>query len=126
MNQNNDRAWVATRKGLLDLRRCGSVWSIENVSFLREPVSRVLPPAAGDSRLLAALTTGHDGTSVHASEDAGHTGVEVAAPTYPLQPEGAEADQKRVPVGAAMIVNRTRDGGRSFETLPPAVAVRFG
>ena len=29
----------------------------------------------------------------------------------------AEADQRRVPVGAAMVVNRTRDGGRSFDTL---------
>jgi hypothetical protein len=29
----------------------------------------------------------------------------------------AEADQRRVPVDAAMVVNRTRDGGRSFETL---------
>jgi hypothetical protein len=27
------------------------------------------------------------------------------------------ADQQRVPVGAALAVNRTRDGGRSFETL---------
>jgi hypothetical protein len=29
----------------------------------------------------------------------------------------AEADQRRVPVGAALCVNRTRDGGESFETL---------
>ena len=29
----------------------------------------------------------------------------------------AEADQRRVPVDAAIVVNRTRDGGRSFETL---------
>jgi hypothetical protein len=29
----------------------------------------------------------------------------------------AVADQQRVPVGAALVVNRTRDGGRSFETL---------
>jgi photosystem II stability/assembly factor-like uncharacterized protein len=27
------------------------------------------------------------------------------------------ADQQRIPVGAALAVNRTRDGGRSFETL---------
>ena len=26
-------------------------------------------------------------------------------------------DEKRVPVDAALVVNRTRDGGRSFETL---------
>ena len=29
----------------------------------------------------------------------------------------AEADQRRVPVEGAMAVNRSRDGGRSFETL---------
>jgi hypothetical protein len=29
----------------------------------------------------------------------------------------AEADQRRVPVGAELVVNRTRDGGASFETL---------
>jgi hypothetical protein len=29
----------------------------------------------------------------------------------------AEADQCRVPVGQALVVNRTRDGGASFETL---------
>jgi photosystem II stability/assembly factor-like uncharacterized protein len=27
------------------------------------------------------------------------------------------ADQQRIPVGAALAVNRTRDGGRTFETL---------
>ena len=27
------------------------------------------------------------------------------------------ADQQRVPVDGALVVNRTRDGGRSFETL---------
>ena len=29
----------------------------------------------------------------------------------------AEADQRRVPKDGALVVNRTRDGGRSFETL---------
>jgi hypothetical protein len=29
----------------------------------------------------------------------------------------AAADQQRVPKGGALVVNRTRDGGRSFETL---------
>ena len=29
----------------------------------------------------------------------------------------ATADQRRVPLDGALIVNRTRDGGRSFETL---------
>jgi hypothetical protein len=29
----------------------------------------------------------------------------------------AQSDEKRVPAGAALVVNRTRDGGRSFETV---------
>ena len=47
-------------------------------------------------------------------------GFAVAA--HPHQPDTAwfvpgVADQQRVPVDGALVVNRTRDGGRSFETL---------
>lgn len=47
-------------------------------------------------------------------------GFAVAA--HPADPDTAwfvpaVADEKRVPVDAALVVNRTRDGGRSFETL---------
>ncbi len=87
---NNDRAWVATKKGLFELRQRGGAWAIEHVSFLGEPVSIFLPPADGSSRMLASLTTGHYGTKVWASDDAGRVWSEVAAPTYPKQPEGAE------------------------------------
>jgi hypothetical protein len=82
------RAWVATRKGLFELRRTGRDWRIERISFLGEPVSMVLPPQEG-RRMLAALNLGHFGAKVHASEDAGATWHEVAAPSYPPQPEGA-------------------------------------
>ena len=45
-----------------------------------------------------------------------------AVAVHPRDPDTAwfapaEADQRRVPVGAALIVSRTRDGGKSFETL---------
>jgi photosystem II stability/assembly factor-like uncharacterized protein len=89
----NDRAWVATKKGLFELRRRGSAWAIEQVSFLGEPVSIFLPPANGGARMLASLTTGHYGTKVWASDDAGHAWSEVAAPTYPKQPESAEGPE---------------------------------
>jgi len=82
----NDRAWIATRKGLFELRRAGANWAIERTSFLGEPVSMVLPPQP-DGRMLAALNLGHFGVKVHASDDAGATWQEVATPTYPLQPE---------------------------------------
>jgi hypothetical protein len=90
---NNDRAWVATKKGLFELRRGGGAWAIEHVSFLGEPVSMFLPPANGDSRMLASLTTGHYGTKLHASDDAGRSWREVATPVYPTQPEGAEGPE---------------------------------
>jgi hypothetical protein len=89
----NERAWVATKKGLFELRRRRDAWGIEHVSFLGEPVSMFLPPANGDSRMLASLTTGHYGTKLHASADAGRTWSEVATPTYPVQPEGAEGPE---------------------------------
>jgi len=89
----NDRAWVATRKGLFELRRRGGTWALEHASFLGEPVGMFLPPSRGDSRMLASLTTGHYGTKLHASDDAGRTWAEVATPTYPTQPAGAEGPE---------------------------------
>lgn len=83
-----DRAWVATRKGLFELRRRDGAWSIARTSFLGEPVSMLLPPGP-DGRMLAALNLGHFGVKVHASDDAGANWTEVATPTYPEQPADA-------------------------------------
>ncbi|MED5620223.1 WD40/YVTN/BNR-like repeat-containing protein [Ideonella sp. BN130291] len=83
------RAWAATRKGLFELYRGPGGWDIERVHFLAEPVSMLLPPGAS-GRMLAALNLGHFGVKLHASGDAGNTWEEVAVPTYPEQPEGAE------------------------------------
>jgi photosystem II stability/assembly factor-like uncharacterized protein len=85
----NDRAWVATRKGLFELRKGTSGWRIANVSFLGEPVSMVLPPTSS-GRMLAALNLGHFGVKVHASDDGGKSWNEVATPTYPEQPADAK------------------------------------
>lgn len=83
-----DRAWVATRKGLFEWRRRGGQWAIHRVSFLGEPVSAVAPPDAS-GRMLAALSLGHFGAKLHASDDGGQTWQETSAPVYPPQPEGA-------------------------------------
>jgi hypothetical protein len=82
------RAWIATRKGLFELRRSADAWQVARVNFLGDPVTMLLPPRA-DGLMLAALNLGHFGTKMHASDDAGATWREVATPTYPPQPEGA-------------------------------------
>ena len=87
-----DRAWLATRKGLFELRQRSGRWQIGPPSFLGEPVSMVLPPVAGGAapgRMLAALNLGHFGVKLQASDDAGATWQELAAPAYPPQPDGA-------------------------------------
>jgi hypothetical protein len=84
----NDRAWIATRKGLFELRRAAQGWRIERISFLGEPVSMLLPPQ-DDRRMLAALNLGHFGVKLHASDDAGANWHEVATPAYPEQPAAA-------------------------------------
>ena len=86
-----DRAWVATRKGLFELRRRQAQWQVERISFLGDPVSMVLPPDPAEpaGRMLAALNLGHFGSKLHASDDAGATWQEVAAPAYPPQPPEA-------------------------------------
>lgn len=89
----SDRAWAATRKGLFELRRSSDRWRIANVSFLGEPVSMVLPPMAqgpNAGRMMVALNLGHFGTKLHASDDAGASWTEVAAPAYPEQPADAK------------------------------------
>lgn len=89
---SQDRAWAATRKGLFELRRRGGAWQIDNVSFLADPVTMLLPPDAS-GRMLAGLNLGHFGAKLQASDDAGRTWREVAAPTFPPQPEGAEGPE---------------------------------
>jgi hypothetical protein len=81
------RAWIATRKGLFEMHRRQGAWTVERIHFLGEPVSMVLPPQAS-GRMLAALHLGHFGAKVQASDDGGANWHELPAPAYPPQPEG--------------------------------------
>ena len=83
-----DRAWIATRKGLFEMRRRSAGWAVERASFLGEPVSMLMPPGAS-GRMIAALNLGHFGVKLHASDDAGASWHELAAPAYPAQPADA-------------------------------------
>ncbi|MDT3678509.1 MAG: exo-alpha-sialidase [Burkholderiaceae bacterium] len=90
----SDRAWVATRKGLFELRRGTDGWQIGTVSFLGEPVTAVLPPdpASSSRPMIAALNLGHFGVKCHVSANRGETWQEVSAPAYPAQPAEANDD----------------------------------
>jgi BNR-Asp box repeat protein len=77
-----DSIHVATRKGLFLLERRGGAWEIERVSFLGDPVVRVLDDPR-DGRLYAALALGHFGAKLHRSDDRGRTWKEVRAPSFP-------------------------------------------
>ncbi len=88
----SDRAWLATRKGLIELRRQAGRWRIAHTSFLGDPVTMLLPPQADGphaGRMLAALNLGHFGVKLHASSDGGRQWQELAAPVYPPQPADA-------------------------------------
>ncbi len=49
-----DRAWVATRNGLFELRLQGGNWAIAGVNFPDDPVTMVRPPDHC-GRMLVAL-----------------------------------------------------------------------
>jgi len=83
----SDRIFVSTRKGLFEFVRSTSGWKIERVSFLGDAVSlSLLDPR--DGMLYAALGLGHFGVKLRRSGDLGKTWEEVAAPSFPKQPEG--------------------------------------
>lgn len=91
VNESSSSAWVATRKGLFELRhRQAGGWQIAHISFLAEPVSMLLPPPPGGGRMFAALNLGHFGVKLQGSDDGGRSWTELAAPSYPPQPEGSE------------------------------------
>lgn len=84
----NDRLLVATRKGLFTLERHAD-WRIVDTAFLGDPVSITLADARSNT-LYAALNLGHFGVKLHRSRDGGAHWEEIAVPSYPPQPEGAE------------------------------------
>lgn len=133
----SDRIFVATRKGLFELRRSNGHWRIANTSFLGDSVSLVAK-APEDGTLYAALFLGHFGVKLHASSDGGQHWEELAAPAFPKKPEGLEEtlpDGKPWPwrveqIWALEVVNgtiwcgtiggglfRSNDRGRSWELV---------
>ena len=85
----SDRIFVATRKGLFELRRSQGRWRIAQTSFLGDPVSLVAKSPT-DGTLYAALHLGHFGVKLRGSSDGGQRWDELTAPAFPKQPEGVE------------------------------------
>jgi hypothetical protein len=98
----SQRIFIATRKGLFRIKRPGAdparPWTIDEVSFLGDAVTLVLPDPR-DGSLYAALEHGHFGPKLHRSTDGGDSWTPVAVPVYPPQPEGAvETDANGKPL----------------------------
>ncbi|MBT9525621.1 MAG: exo-alpha-sialidase, partial [Rhizobacter sp.] len=125
--------------GVWGSREGGTQWALQAKGMRAD----FMPPEqAGDENIqdphLIAAGTAQPGTlwcqhhnGIFKSTDGSVSWQEVKAPlssfgfavaAHPSDPDTAWfapaiKDEKRVPVDGAMVVNRTRDGGRSFETL---------
>ncbi len=86
----SQRLYVATRKGLFSLKRkTGPVpgWAIEQVYFLGEHVSMVLPDRR-DGTLYAALHSRDSGVKLHRTSDRGQSWDECTTPAFPKAGKG--------------------------------------
>ena len=83
----SDHLLVSTRKGLFGVARTAAGWQIAASEFVGDNVTLTLSDAR-HGRTYAALDHGHFGVKVHRSNGAGWT--EIAAPVYPVKPEGHE------------------------------------
>jgi photosystem II stability/assembly factor-like uncharacterized protein len=90
----SNRLHVATRKGLFSIERKFTGWSIENVSFLGDNCTLILPDPRpnkltngnGEVTLYAALDHGHFGVKMHRSNNGGKDWQPIASPVYPQKP----------------------------------------
>lgn len=83
------RIVLGTRKGLVELQRSDSGWSLERLSFSGDPVSITLHDSR-DGTDYAALNLGHFGVKLHRREAGAADWTEIAVPTYPEQPAEAK------------------------------------
>jgi BNR/Asp-box repeat len=84
----SERMLLATRKGLLQLKRRNGGWSIERTNFPGVAVTATLHDKR-DGMLYAMLKHGHFGSKLHRSQDGGQTWSELSAPAFPAGAAGA-------------------------------------
>lgn len=85
----SDTLLISTRKGLFEVRRDASDWSITKAHFVGDNVTLSFADAR-DGTWYAALDHGHFGVKLHRSDDRGASWVEIAVPTYPERPESSD------------------------------------
>lgn len=78
----SDRLLVGTKKGLFELRRDHTDWSIAASHFLGDPISMLLADPR-DGTLYAAEALGHFGVKLQRSRDSGESWQEIPAPAFP-------------------------------------------
>lgn len=83
----SDTLLVSTRKGLFTIKRTATGWAIDTVDFLGDAVTLAMADRRDGVRY-AALEHGHFGVKLH--RDSGDGWQEIAAPTYPIKPEGLD------------------------------------
>lgn len=86
-----DRALIATRKGLFELIRHRGNWAIGPSGFSGDPVTMALFDRR-DGTLYAALNLGHFGVKLHRRDKGAGGWTEIAAPAYPPQPADRKDD----------------------------------
>ncbi len=84
-----DTLLVSTRKGLFEVRRHSSGWTVQRASFLGDNVTLALVDTR-DGCWYAALDHGHFGAKLHRSDDDGESWIEVGTPEYPPKPDGED------------------------------------
>jgi hypothetical protein len=106
----SERLYVATRKGLFEVKRIGGKWSLGEPWFLGDPVTAVLPDAR-DGTLYAALNLGHFGVKLKYSPDGGQAWEERAVPAYPEGATVATGDGKPPAAATLKLIWALESGG---------------
>ena len=83
------RILVSTRKGLFELAKRGTGWSVKDAHFLGDNVTLTLHDPR-DGTDYAALNHGHFGVKLHRRDKGQKNWIEIASPKYPEKPEGLE------------------------------------
>ena len=112
----SSRLYVATRKGLFELRRGQAAWEVADTRFLGDPVSAVLP--LSDGTVYAALDLGHFGAKLWRREAAGDW-QEVAVPAFPPKPETAGDDPHPWTLGKIWVLEPGGVAGRLWAGTMP-------